>query len=63
MNRMVKRVLTGLLATCMLLSLAACGKDKDEDAEQLSGTVFVPEFIDLDLGKNSNVPTGRTSIC
>lgn len=60
MNRMVKRVLTGLLAACMLLSLAACGKDKDEDAEQLSGTVFVPEFIDLDLGKNSNVQGGCT---
>lgn len=60
MNRTLKRVLTTLLAACMLLSLAACGKDKDEDAEQLSGTVFVPEFIDLDLGKNSNVQGGCT---
>ena len=60
MNRMIKRVLTSLLAGCMLLSLAACGKDKDEDAEQLSGTVFVPEFIDLDLGKNSDMRGGCT---
>ncbi len=60
MNRTLKRVLTALLAACMLLSLAACGKDKDADAEQLSGTVFVPEFIDLDLGKNSNVQGGCT---
>lgn len=60
MNRMIKRVLTALLAACMLLSLAACGKDKDEDAEQLSGTVFVPEFIDLDLGKNSDMRGGCT---
>ena len=60
MNRMIKRVLTSLLAGCMLLSLAACGKDKDEDTEQLSGTVFVPEFIDLDLGKNSDMRGGCT---
>lgn len=60
MNRMGKRVLTALLAACMLFSLAACGKDKEEDAEQLSGTVFVPEFIDLDLGKNSDMRGGCT---
>ncbi|MDE7218842.1 MAG: hypothetical protein K2O45_04375 [Oscillospiraceae bacterium] len=44
-----KRVPALLLALCMLLSLAACGKDKEDDAQQLSGTVYVPEFIDLDL--------------
>ena len=60
MDHRIKKGLTALLAACMLLSLAACGKDQDEDAEKLSGTVFVPEFIDMDLGKNSEVQGGCT---
>ena len=60
MDHRIKKGLTALLAACMLLSLAACGKDQDEDAEKLSGTVFVPEFIDMDLGKNSEVRGGCT---
>ena len=60
MDHRIKKCLTALLAACMLLSLAACGKDQDEDAEKLSGTVFVPEFIDMDLGKNGEVRGGCT---
>ena len=60
MDHRIKKGLTALLAACMLLSLAACGKDQDEDAEKLSGTVFVPEFIDMDLGKNGEVRGGCT---
>lgn len=56
MKTMGKKAIIFLLAACMLLSLAACGKDKDgggEDAQQLSGTVYVPEYIDLGLEENS----------
>jgi len=55
---MGKKFLILLLALSMLLSLAACGKDKsggDGDSQQLSGTVYVPEYINLDFGKNSQV--------
>ena len=64
MMKCKKRVLTLLLALCMLLSLAACGgKDKGGDAQQLSATVYVPEFLSLDLdilGKNYNLSGGCT---
>ena len=60
MDHRIKKGLTALLAACMLLSLAACGKDQDEDAEKLSGTVFVPEFIDMDPKKNGEVRGGCT---
>lgn len=64
MMKCKKRVLTLLLALCMLLSLAACGgKDKGDDAQQLSATVYVPEFLSLDLdilGKNYNLSGGCT---
>lgn len=51
-----------LLALCMLLGLTACGK-KEDDAQQLSGTVYVPQFIDLDLSavaKDYNLDSGCT---
>jgi len=51
MKRQRKRHLTALLlALCQTLALAACGgTDKEPDANQLSGTIYVPEFIDIDL--------------
>ena len=62
MNTIKKRAAALLLALAMTLSLAACGKEKD-DAQQLSGTVYVPRFIDLDLeslGKNYDMDSGCT---
>ena len=47
------KLLALLLALTMLLSLAACGgKDGDSkgDDQLLSGKVYVPEFIDFDVG-------------
>ncbi|MDE7245100.1 MAG: hypothetical protein K2O18_14165 [Oscillospiraceae bacterium] len=42
-----------LLALCIILGLAACGSGGDKkngsDANQLSGTVYVPEFLDLGI--------------
>lgn len=46
-----KRLTAWLLALCMVLGLAACGgNDNSGDAEpgQISGTVYVPTFVDLD---------------
>ena len=64
MMKCKKRVLTLLLALCMLLSLAACGsKNAEDDTRQLSATVYVPEFLSLDLdilGKNYNLSGGCT---
>ena len=49
MNRAGKRIVALLLALSMALGLAACGKDKEsDDTKQLSSTVYVPEYIDLD---------------
>ena len=31
------------------MGLAACGGGEDSDAERLSGTIYVPEFIELDM--------------
>lgn len=61
MNRAGKRIVALLLALSMTLGLAACGKDKEsDDTKQLSSTVYVPEYIDLDMGKNTNVYGGCT---
>lgn len=53
MRRHGKKLTALLLALCMALGLAACGgggEDKKQDeASPLSGTVYVPEFMDLDL--------------
>lgn len=38
-----------LLALVMVLGLAACGGGEEDDTQQLSGTVYVPEFMDLKL--------------
>lgn len=38
-----------LLAVCMVLSLSACGKEGGGDTQQLSGMVYVPEFVDCGL--------------
>ncbi len=50
MRRHSNRLTALLLALCIVLGLAACGGGKDGgDADQLSGAVYVPEFIDLGL--------------
>ena len=44
-----KRLTALLLALCAALGLTACGSGGDKDgAEQLSGMIYVPSFIDLD---------------
>ena len=43
-----KKLTALLLALCMMLGLAACGGDNDSTS-QLSGTIYVPEFVDLNL--------------
>ena len=58
-----KRLAALVLSLCLVLGLAACGSKEDggKDGEtQLSGTVYVPEFIDMDLGlgKNSYINSG-----
>ena len=62
MSNIRNRAVVLLLALSMLLSLAACGKGKD-DAQQLSATVYVPQYMDLDLdmlGKNYDLDGGCT---
>lgn len=61
MDRTKKRVAALLLALSMLLALSACGKNQDND-QQLSGTVYVPQFMDLNLnvGKQYNIDSGCT---
>ena len=44
-----KKLTALLLALCLILGLAACGGGEDGDAERLSGTIYVPEFIELDM--------------
>ena len=43
-----KKLTALLLALCMTLGLVACGGDNDSTS-QLSGTIYVPEFVDLNL--------------
>ena len=46
------RLTAALLALCIALGLAACGsggQETDENAQQLSGKVYVPKFVDLDM--------------
>lgn len=43
-----KKLTALLLALCMVMGLAACGSGGN-DAEQLSGTIYVPKFIDFNL--------------
>ena len=48
MNQMKRRTLTALLALCMLLGLlAGCGGKDKNNAQQLSATVYVPQYVDL----------------
>ena len=47
-----RRLTAALLALCIALGLAACGsggQETDENAQQLSGKVYVPKFVDLDM--------------
>ena len=45
-----RKLTASLLALCLILGLAACGDGGgDSDAERLSGPIYVPEFIELDL--------------
>ena len=45
-----RKLTASLLALCLILGLAACGDGgEDSDAERLSGPIYVPEFIELDL--------------
>ena len=47
-----KRLTALLLALCVTLGLAACGSGGDDtggNTETISGTVYVPKFVDLDL--------------
>lgn len=49
MVRMKRRGLAALLALCVALGLlAGCG-GKDNDAQQLSATVYVPQYVDLGI--------------
>ena len=45
-----KRLTALLLALVLALGIAACGSGGEEDASPLSGTVYVPEFIDVNVG-------------
>lgn len=56
MKILARRILPLLLALCMLLSLAACGKgtEQSDHAEDLSATVYVPEFLDMDFMSDNN---------
>jgi len=54
-----------IVSLCLVLGLAACGSGdgQKKDQNQLTGTVYVPEFIELDqlnLGKNYNIRNGCT---
>ena len=52
MKKYGKKLTALLLTVCVLLTAAACGKSgggEDSSAEQLSGTVYVPEFIKCEL--------------
>lgn len=49
MLRYGKKWIVLLLAACMLLGLAACGRSGGD--QRSSGTVFVPEFVEFDLAE------------
>lgn len=51
MKRKLTRILACLLSACLLSALAACGSSPEEaeGAQMLSGTVYVPDFLDCAL--------------
>lgn len=56
-----KRVLTLLLALCMLPGLAACGRDKEQEDDAGELSVYVPEFLDTGfVGENGYFYGGCT---
>lgn len=44
-----KRLTALLLAACLLLALTACGSGGEDKTQQLSGKVYVPQFLDFTL--------------
>lgn len=50
MKRYGKKLTAALLALCIVLELAACGGDNKDgsNTNQLSGTIYVPQYISLD---------------
>lgn len=61
MKKFGRRVLPLLLALCMLPGLAACGREQEDTDEELSATVYVPEFLDMDfIGENGYFYGGCT---
>ena len=50
MKKTVRGPAALLLAAALLLNLSACGGEKAHEPAEESGTVFVPEFVELPSG-------------
>ncbi len=49
MKRMVKRWMAAILAALLLTAFTACGGSQEDNT--LTGTVYVPEFLEFELGE------------